>query len=259
MRPDDLQAPSMQGTTAGTTTAGTTTTAQQVAAMTDPASGSALTVRQMARVGAVAGILGPLMLVAYFSIPAFVTLPSATATADQVIRFANAHQRLFYLAGWLQVTGALLSTVFFLVLVQLTGSVRRLSGLAALAGSTLLLGVVAIEAVMLEAVPMAAGNGDRASVSTTYALSNGGVFVRIFPLAPASLVFAGVGLVLLESRLLPAVFARSALVISALFLVAGIAAVIGGPGVVFAIVMSVVEAIWIPATAVALARWRPGE
>jgi dolichol-phosphate mannosyltransferase len=53
--------------------------------------------------------------------------------------------------------------------------------------------------------------------------------------------------------------ARSALAVAALFLLAGAAAVIGKPGVVFAIVMSVVEAVWIPATAIALARWQPSE
>jgi hypothetical protein len=44
--------------------------------------------------------------------------------------------------------------------------------------------VVVIEAALLEAVPMAAANGDQAIVATAFALSNG-VFARIFPLAPA--------------------------------------------------------------------------
>jgi hypothetical protein len=38
--------------------------------------------------------------------------------------------------------------------------------------------------------------------------------------------------------------------ISALFLIAGLAAVFGTAGVIFATVMSVVEAIWIPAAAI---------
>jgi hypothetical protein len=42
--------------------------------------------------------------------------------------------------------------------------------------------------------------------------------------------------------------------ISGLFLLSGLAAVFGTPGLIFAIVMSVVEAIWIPAAAIAFAR-----
>lgn len=154
--------------------------------------------------------------------------------------------------GWLQATGALASIVFFLVLVQLSGALRRLSGLATPAGCALLLAVVVIEAALLEAVPVAAAAGDRATVATALALSNG-VFARIFPIAPTPLLFAGLGFALLGSGVLADRWARSALVVAALFELAGIAAVFGTPGLVFAIAMSVVEAIWIAAAAIALA------
>lgn len=128
--------------------------------------------------------------------------------------------------------------MFFLVLLQLSGARHTLAGSATLTGCALLLSVVAIEAALLEAVPVAAANGDQATVATAFALSNG-VFARIFPLAPAPLVFAGIGFALSGSSILPRVFARSAVLISGLFL---------------AIVMSVVEAVWIAAAAIAFAR-----
>jgi hypothetical protein len=113
--------------------------------------------------------------------------------------------------------------------------------------------VVAVEAAMLEAVAVAAPNHDLATVATGFQLASG-VFVRIYPLVPAPLVFAGIGFALSGTSILPRVFARTALAISALFVIAGLAAVFGTAGFIFATVMSVTEAIWIPAAAVAFAR-----
>jgi len=116
-----------------------------------------------------------------------------------------------------------------------------------------LLSVVVVEAALLEAVPIAAANGDQATVATAFALSNG-VFARMFPLAPAPLVFAGIGFALSGTSILSPVFARAALVIAGLFLTAGLAAVFATAGLTPAIVMSVVEAVWIATAAFALAR-----
>jgi hypothetical protein len=57
-----------------------------------------------------------------------------------------------------------------------------------------------------------------------------------------------------RASVLPRVFARTAVLISGLFLFAGLAAVFATAGLILASVMSVVEAIWIPAAAIALAR-----
>ena len=143
---------------------------------------------------------------------------------------------------------------FLLVLLQLSGARRTLAGSAALIGCAVLLSMTAIEATLLEAVPMAAANGDHATVATSFALSTGGVFARIYPLAAAPLVFAGIGFALSASSILPRVFARTALLISGLFLLAGLAAVFGTAGLIFATVMSVLEAIWIPVAAIVLVR-----
>lgn len=208
--------------------------------------------RRLRRWGAAAGIVGPLLLVAYFGIPLVIGWPSADATPDQLMLFANRHATLFYVGGWLQVTGALLSVLFFLVLLQLSRARAGLAGALTLTGSALLLATVTIEAAMLEVVPVAASAGDRATVATGFALSNGG-FARIFPLAPAPLLFAGLGLALWSSALLPRVFARSALVLAGLFVLAGLAAAFSTPGLVLAIVLSVLQAFWTFSAAVALA------
>jgi hypothetical protein len=207
----------------------------------------------LARWTLLAGITGPVLLAAYFIIPALTGWPSPAESAGKLTAYATAHRLLFYLGGWLQATGALLSVVFLLVLLQRSGARRTLAGAATLTGCALLLSVVVIEAAMLEAVPIAAANGDQATVATGFALSNG-VFTRIYPLAPAPLVFAGIGFALYQAGILPRVFARTAMLIAGLFLIAGLAAVFGTAGLILATVMSAAEALWIPAAAIAFAR-----
>jgi hypothetical protein len=227
------------------------------AAVTTPPRPKATGLRQPERrlrvLGTLAGLIGPVLLIAYFTIPALVSWPQATESPARLAAFATAHRVLFYLGGWLQVTGALLSIVFFLVLLHLGGVRRTLAGSATLVGCAALLSVVVVEAALLEAVAVAAAHGDHATVATGFALSNG-VFTRVYPLAPAPLLFAGIGFALSQSTVLPRIFARSAVLISALFLISGFAAVFASAGLIFAEVMSGVEAIWIPAAAIALAR-----
>jgi hypothetical protein len=210
-----------------------------------------MTDRSLSKIGMVCGIIGPLLLTFYFATPAFVSWPSAGAPTEQLVRFAKTHEVLFYLGAWLQCTGALLSVVFFLVLVQLAGAQRHLAGLITIVAVALLLTVVVVEAAMLVAVPFGAANDDTATVATTFALSNG-VFVRVFPLAPAPAVFAGVAAVLLRSRVLARGFAWTAFTVAGLFELAGIAAMFSTAGLILAIVMSIAQELWIIAAAVGL-------
>jgi len=210
-----------------------------------------MTDRSLSRFGMVCGIVGPLALTMYFATPAFVSWPSAGAPADQLVQFAKTHEVLFYLGAWLQCTGALLSVIFFLVLVQLAGAQRHLAGLFTIVAVALLLSIVVVEAAMLVGVPFGAANNDAATVATTFALSNG-VFVRVFPLAPAPAVFAGVAAVLFRSRVLPMGFAWTALAVAALFEAAGIAAIFSTAGLTLAIIMSIAQELWIIAAAVGL-------
>jgi len=209
--------------------------------------------RRMRVLGALAGVAGPVLLAVYFTAPALAHWPYAGTSPDKLIAYATAHRLLFYCGGWLQATGALLCIVFLLVLLQNSGARSTLAGSIALTGCAVLLSVVVVEAALLEVVPAAAANGDQGTVATAFTLANG-VFTRIYPLAPAPLVFAGIGFALAGSTILPRVFARSAVLIAGLFLIAGLAATFTTAGVIFATVMSGVEAIWIPAAAIAFAR-----
>jgi hypothetical protein len=230
------------------------------AAVATPPEAGAAAVSQAGRrlwiLGVLAGITGPVLLAAYFVMPLLIGWPSAAEPPGKLAAYATAHRLLFYAGGWLQVTGALLSIVFLLILLQRSRARGTLAGSATLIGCAVLLSAVVVEAALLEAIPVAAGNGDHATVAMAFTLTNG-VFSRIYALAPAPLVFAGIGFALSGTTVLPQAFARTAVVISGLFLIAGVAAVFGTAGLILASVMSVVEAVWIPAAAIAFAR-RPG-
>lgn len=206
--------------------------------------------RRGLRWGARAGIAGPVLLVIYFAVPALAHWPYAGASPQALITYADSHTLLFYAGGWLQATGATLSVLFFLTLLNRSGTAGRMAGHITLVGCAVLLAVVLIEGALLEAIPAAAHSGDTATVATAFALSNG-VFARIFPLAPAPLLFGGIGYAL-GPTVLHQRYALSAKVVAALFVASGIAAVLGTAGLVFAIAMSVVQAVWILAAAIAL-------
>lgn len=108
-----------------------------------------------------------------------------------------------------------------------------------------------IEGAFLMAVPQAAISGDAATVATAFALSNG-VFVRVFPLAPASACFVGLGAVIMGSDVLHRWFGYVAVGIGAAFELAGIIALVSGIAVIAVIVLSVGEEVWTLAAAIAL-------
>ena len=205
--------------------------------------------------GAACGIVGPVFLAIYFAAPAFSNWPYAGATAGQLTSYALGHPSLFYAGAWFQVTGTLLCVIFFLAILQLAGSTTRLPGLLVVVASTTLLGLVLVEAALLVAVPMAAGSGDTATVATTFDLSNG-VFVRVFPLAPASISYIALGAVILGSGVLHRWFGFAALGLGIAFEVAGTIAVLSSAGLILTIVLSAGQELWIAAAAIALWRGR---
>lgn len=208
---------------------------------------------RISRLASICGIAGPLLLVAYFSIPAFVAWPYSGASPSRLMAYASAHQSLFYAGAWLQGTGTLLCVVFFLALVDLASATGRLPGMLAIVSSAVLLAVVLVEGAFLIAVPLAASAGDAAAVSTTFELSNG-AFLRVFPLAPATATYAALGLVILGSGVLHRWFGYAAIALAAAFELAGIAAIVSAAALIVIAALSAAQALWIAAAAAAT--WR---
>jgi len=200
-----------------------------------------------------AGVLGPIALGVYFAAPAALGWPYSGGAPATIAAFAESHAALFDAGAWLQGTGTLLSVVFFLALVRLATPGGTIAGQVVVVGSAALLAVVLVEAAFLVAVPPAATAGDLATVATAFAMSNG-VFVRIFPLAPASATLIALGLVLRSGRLLDRRLATTAIALGVAFEVAGLVAIVSAAGVVAVIVLSVGQAAWTLIAGVALLR-----
>jgi hypothetical protein len=201
-------------------------------------------------VGAASGVLGSLALAVYFNGTSLVGWPQPGASPSAIASFAGAHQLLFFGGAWLQVTGSALCVVFFLALVRATCATDTLPGLVTIVAAAALLSTAAIEAVMTVAVPMAAAGNDLATVSTAFALTNG-VFVRVFPMAPASGVLVGLGAVVIRSRVMPRGFAYVALGLGLAFEFAGLLATVSGTGVAAVVLLSIVQDVWVLAAALA--------
>jgi hypothetical protein len=210
--------------------------------------------RTLRKVAGLCGVAGPIALTVYFAAPALTNWPYAGASAAHLTAYANSHQTLFFAGAWFQATGTLLSIIFFLAIVELAGAATRLPGLVVIVASAALLGLVLVEAALLMEVPLAAANGDAATVVTTFDLSNG-VFARVFPMAPASAAYVGLGVVILGSHVLHRWFGYVAVGLGLAFELTGIIALFTLVGVILAIVLSVVQELWIIAAAVAL-WWR---
>ena len=202
-------------------------------------------------IAAAAGVLGAIALGVYFTAPAFLGWPYTGASSATVTSYADAHATLFFLGAWLQVTGTLLCAVLFLSLIHLSGAATNLAGMLTALATAVLLATVVIEAAFLVAVPVAASAGDAATASSMFALSNG-VFLRVFPLAPASATLIGLGLVLRGSNLLGSRMATCALGLGVAFEAAGIAAIVLPGALVAVAILSAVQAVWVVAASLRL-------
>lgn len=208
--------------------------------------------RSLARIAAGCRILGTIALTLYFNAPALTSCPCASAF-PQLSAFIRIHPDLLYAGVWLQATGTLLSVIFFLTIVHLARATNRLSGLIAIVAAASLLTVVLVEGTFLAAIPQAVSARDTATFTTAFALSNG-VFIRIYPLAPASVTYLALGTVILGPTLLPRLLGYVALGFGVGFEIAGLLAVFSGIGLILVVILATGQELWIILAAIAL--WR---
>lgn len=200
----------------------------------------------------VCGIVGPLLLAAYFNVATVVALPAPSAPAAHIAAFAAANQTLLLLAGWFLGTGTLVSLVFYLGLVHLARAATRLAGLATIVGAAAVLALSLTEALLLMTTPLAAaGHQPGIAAIAWYVVTGSQAFVHVFLLAPAPLVLLGLGVMLRSSGLLPRWLAVAALALGAAFLLAGLAVQLA-PGAVLVpvVVLQSLQEVWTLAAAI---------
>jgi hypothetical protein len=197
---------------------------------------------------ALSGILGTALLGTYFGVGFSIPQLAPDATTAQVASVATQYHTLWLLGAWIQATGSLLSVLFFVGLVSLAGAATRLAGMLTLLGSAVLLAVVLVEGVFTIDLAQATANGHLETALTSYDLMT--VFVHIYPIVPAPLIFLALGTVLLKSRVLPRPFGYLALSLGGAYVLVGLVSLVALP--LLALVVLSLQAVWVAAAAITL-------
>jgi hypothetical protein len=200
---------------------------------------------------ALAGIVGILLLGLYFGVGAAIGLAQLPpgASAAQVLHVATRYHDMWLLGAWFQATGSLLTVIFFLGLIHLAGGSSRFSGVLALLGCAVLLGVVLVEGAFTMDLAQAAVDGHAATSVTSFDIMT--IFTHIYPIVPAPLIFLSLGTILLGSSLVPRIFGALALALGCLYAVVGLVGLFTSPALT--LVPLALQSLWILAAAITLA------
>lgn len=200
---------------------------------------------------ALCGLAAVLMLGVYYGAP--LPQPGPTATIKQISDFATHYNTLLMVGGGLQVTGALLACVFFLGLIHLAHGMSRLAGLVALFGTATLLATALIEAVLGMATPIATSSGHPEAAVVCWIAQ--GVFIHVFPIGPAPMVFLAIGVLLVSPSpviVLPRAVGYFALVLGVAFEVVGLLGLLVPAATAAIIVLLIAQEVWIAAASIVL-------
>jgi hypothetical protein len=204
---------------------------------------------RLSRWGAIAALTGTAFLIVYFTVPALSGWPFDGAPPTKLMSYVQEHAVLFFAGALSQSFGSALCVAFLLIVVVCSHNTTTFPGVLVLVGSASLLAVVLAEATLLAAVPVAAAARDSTTVVVCFTLVNG-VFVRVFPLIPAPMVFAGVSFA--GRPILGRAPCTAALALSAAFLADAVISVWSQVGVYAGIVLSIMQAAWFVWAAVAV-------
>jgi hypothetical protein len=178
---------------------------------------------------------------------------------QQISAFATHYSLLLMVGAGLQVTGALLACVFFLGLIHLAHGMGRLAGLVALFGTATLLATALIEAVLGMATPIATSSGHPEAAVVCWIVQ--GVFIHVFPIGPAPIVFLAIGALLVSPSsaiVLPRALGYLALALGSAFEVVGLLGLLVPAATAAIIVLLIAQEVWIAAASIVLLTRRTG-
>lgn len=197
---------------------------------------------------AFAGIIGVAALGYYYSVP--FPLPPATASLAQVTEFGVQYHNVIFLDTWLQAVGSLLTVVFFLALVYLANAMNRFAGLMTMLASAITLAVALAEGTFAIGAVQAGMNGQAQVALTCLDLTY--VFVHIFLMLPAPLLFLALGAVLLSSDMLPRVFSLLSIALGVAFAIVGFVAFFSATAITVGIFLQIGQELWVLVAAITL-------
>jgi hypothetical protein len=211
-----------------------------------------MSARAFARINALAGLLGVIMLIVSFNINP--GPPQDHPTPGQLTAFGNAYHTQIMTGAWLQAVGTVLLIVFALGLVHLAGAPARFSGWLTAFGGAILTATGFIEVTFY----LAAINGTQVTTGLI-SLDMIHAVQRLYFMVAAPAVFLPLGTVIIGARVLPCVFGYTALLLGGLFAVLGIVGLYLPLQTVDNFVGIVQGVWWLCASVVLLVRPTPGK
>src|SRR6516165_8992752 len=159
------------------------------------------------------GITGVILLGVSF---ATAVGPPPDATRAELVKFGQQHYTAVLWGAWLQAVGPVFIVLFALALVHLAGAVLRLAGWMTLFGATVLMTVSLIEITYyISALFPDPEIMTSISLRLIYAVQH------LYFIVAAPALFLPLGVILVQSRILPRVFGYLALVLAGAFAALG--------------------------------------
>jgi len=186
------------------------------------------------------GIIGVVALTAHFLVPP--SAPPDTPTLAQLTAYGAGNHDAILVSAWLQTTGALLIAVFAIGIVHLAGAQARLSGWLTLFAATVVVALSLMDsAFIIAAVKAPSSHPANDAVGRTFLLT-------LPLLLPLGVVLLGTA-----PAILPRGFGLVAVGLGTGSLVLGLASLFSGVAFRLALVLLIVENVWIVAAAAVIA------
>ncbi|HXY50102.1 MAG TPA: hypothetical protein VEI01_11665 [Terriglobales bacterium] len=200
--------------------------------------------RSLCILGGIAGAVGVVLLGVSFAINAG---PPPNPTVPELMKFGQDNYTKILWGAWLQAVGPLLIVLFAFSLVHLAGATQRLAGWMTFFGATILMTVSLVEVTFY----ISALHAHPTEMPLISLVLISAVQHLYFMVAAPSLFFP-LGIVLLQSAILPRLFGYLALMLAAVFAVLGVAFMLRLTLPVFVTAFGGVQALWWLAASVAL-------
>lgn len=160
------------------------------------------------------GVVGVAMIGLSFAIAVG---PPANATKAELLKFGQQHYTGTLWGAWLQAVGPVFIVLFAFALVHLAGATARLAGWMTLFGATVLMMVSLIEITYYIAALFPDPDMTSIGLRAIFAVQH------LYFVVAAPALFLPLGIVLVDSRILPRVFGYLALILALTFAGLGIA------------------------------------
>ncbi|HXW81881.1 MAG TPA: hypothetical protein VEJ84_20445 [Acidimicrobiales bacterium] len=179
-------------------------------------------------------LLGVPILIAGFAVNPG---PPLGDTTGQLVAYGLNHRSALTVGGWLQVTGTVLTVVFALAVVVIARRTASLAGVLVLLGSAILIAIGLSELTVYKALATGHASTVRVAADLLPGVQLG------YSIVAAPLVFGALGCLVLQARILPAIFGYLAVGFALVFWVCGLITVVTSiQG--FIDVLSGVQAVW---------------